>query len=153
MTEQSGYSDSEQYGCNPNFDHNVGCNGRVALSVFSLTGSTGGGKSKSMLFLKYFYIKRAQAVCEWDKGLCQSLHMAILNAHVQFHIDWATHQGVKWIQTDRQTKFSSFYSKIVLQKSATIYYNLLMTFTFLQGLWHKIFWIVISQDNLMNWKQ
>ncbi len=53
-----------------------------------------------MLFVKYFYTKRAQAVDKRDKGLHQSLPMAALNAHVQSQIDWETHRGEKWIQTD-----------------------------------------------------
>ena len=32
---------SYHYGCNPTSDHNVGCNGRVALSIFLLVDSAG----------------------------------------------------------------------------------------------------------------
>ncbi len=82
----------------PTFDHRVSCKGRVALS------------SLTQLFMKY-------TVGKWDKGLCHSLPMAILYAHVPFQIDWATHRGEKMTQTDRQTdgwmEFSSFYGRII----------------------------------------
>lgn len=86
--------------CNHTFDHSVGCDGRVALFVLSLTDPTGRRGSKSMTFLKYFYTKWAWAVGKWDKGLCQS-SLAIFNVHVQFQIDWTTAPGEKkWMQAD-----------------------------------------------------
>ncbi len=52
LTEQSGFCNSVQSRCFPTFDHNVGCSGRVVLSVFLLIDFTG-KSSKSVLFI-YF---------------------------------------------------------------------------------------------------
>ncbi len=44
LTEQNGSCYSDYYGCDPTFDHNVGCNVRVVLSVFLLIDFTGRGR-------------------------------------------------------------------------------------------------------------
>ncbi len=48
---RSDSSNSEQYGCNPTFSHNVGCNGRVLLSAFLLIDSTGRGTVNLLQFI------------------------------------------------------------------------------------------------------
>ncbi len=61
-------------------------------------------------------IKRVQAVGKWDKGLHQALHMASLNTHLQFQVEWATHRGEKWMQTDGRTaKWSFLHFTVELQ--------------------------------------
>ncbi len=77
------------------------------VCVFSLTDSMGRRRSKLTLFMKYFCTKWARAVRKWAKRLYRPLTMVILNAHVQYQIDWGTHRRKKWIQMLQ--KFSSFF--------------------------------------------
>ncbi len=71
-TEWSGSCNREQCGCNSPFDHHVGNDGRVALSVFSLIDSTCRRRCKSTLFIKYIFLQSSygQWVNETKNFVC-----------------------------------------------------------------------------------
>ncbi len=55
-------------------------------------------EEKFKIIYEVFLYKTGMGVGQWDKGLCQSLPVAIHNAHWQFQIVWVNHQGGKWMQ-------------------------------------------------------
>ncbi len=123
--------------CIPTLDHNVGCNGRVAkwcCLCFLFIDSTGKRRSKSVLFMKYFYTKRVQAVGKLDKGLrCLCLwqfSMLIHNFRVtgqpnekENGFRWTARQSIFILQWDSRTTVNNHYlvTYITLSSSTSLF--------------------------------